>query len=147
MIWRTQPTLDALNRLGQNTALSQLGIEISEIGPDYLAGTMPVDARTRQALGLLHGGASCLLAESLGSIAATLCIDFPHQQAVGLEINASHLQAVREGVVTGVARPLRIGRSAHVWEIRISDEQGALVCVARLTLAIRASRPTPRSLS
>jgi len=137
MIWRTPPTLEALNRLGQDTALSQLGIQISEIGPDYIAGVMPVDARTRQALGLLHGGASCLLAESLGSIAATLCIDFPRQQAVGLEINASHLQAVRSGVVTGVARPLRIGRSTHVWEIHIRDDQDNLACVARLTLAIR----------
>src|SRR3546814_2847899 len=108
-----------------------LGIEFTEIGPDYVRATMPVDARTHQPYGLLHGGASVLLAETLGSTAGGLCVD-PGQGVVGIEINANHLAGVREGKVTGTARPLHVGRSTQVWEIRIEDDHGRLACISRL---------------
>ena len=139
MIWKTQPILEAINSLNENTAVSHLGIQFTEVGDDYLTATMPVDERTRQPLGLLHGGASALLAETLGSVASALCIDFPREQAVGIEINASHLRPARTGAVTGVVRPIRLGRTTHVWDIRISDEEDQLICVARLTMAVRSS--------
>jgi 1,4-dihydroxy-2-naphthoyl-CoA hydrolase len=106
---------------------------------------MPVDARTKQPFGLLHGGASVALAESLGSLAGTMCLDAAKEMAVGLDINANHVRAVTEGVVTGTARPLHIGRSTQVWEIRIEDEQGRLVCISRLTLAV-VPRQSPRAV-
>ena len=115
--------------------MQPLGIVFTEIGPDYLRGTMPVDARTRQPYGLLHGGASVLLAETLGSSAASLCAP-EGRLCVGVEINANHLRAVREGIVTGTARPLHIGGRIQVWEIRIEDDQDRLVCICRLTLAV-----------
>lgn len=127
--------LEALNALSRGTAMEPLGIAFTEIGPDYLRGTMPVDARTRQPYGLLHGGASVLLAETLGSTAGGLCVE-QGQGVVGIEINANHLAGVREGLVTGTARPLHVGRSTQVWEIRIEDERGRLACVSRLTLAV-----------
>jgi 1,4-dihydroxy-2-naphthoyl-CoA hydrolase len=114
----------------------QLGLRITEIGEDYLRGTLPVDGRTRQPYGRLHGGASCVLAEELGSIAAGLCTDPAEVFVVGLEINANHVRAATQGVVTGTARPLHIGRATHVWEIRIEDEQQRLVCISRLTMAV-----------
>ena len=127
--------LDALNALSRDTAMEPLGIVFTEIGPDYLRGTMPVDARTHQPYGLLHGGASVLLAETLGSTAGGLCVD-EGQGVVGIEINANHLIGVREGLVTGTARPLHVGRSTQVWEIRIEDARGRLACISRLTLAV-----------
>ena len=127
--------LDALNALSRDTAMEPLGIVFTEIGPDYLRGTMPVDARTRQPYGLLHGGASVLLAETLGSTAGGLCVD-EGQGVVGIEINANHLIGVLEGLVTGTARPLHVGRSTQVWEIRIEDARGRLACISRLTLAV-----------
>ena len=133
--FRRTLALDALNALSRGTAMEPLGIAFTEIGPDYLRGTMPVDARTRQPYGLLHGGASVLLAETLGSTAGGLCVD-EGQGVVGIEINANHLAGVREGLVTGTARPLHVGRSTQVWEIRIEDERGRLACVSRLTLAV-----------
>src|SRR5207344_2275681 len=114
-----------------------LGIRFTEIGEDYVRGSMPVDARTRQPFGLLHGGASVLLAETLGSMAANLCLDDATRQAVGVEINANHVRAVTEGLVTGTARPLHVGRALQVWEIRIEDARGQLACVARLTLMVK----------
>ncbi len=117
-----------------------LGIVFTELGPDFLRATMPVDARTRQPYGLLHGGASVLLAETLGSSAGNLCVD-DDTMCVGIEINANHLVAVREGLVTGTARPLHIGRRTQVWDIRIEDAAGRLACVARLTLAVVLHRP------
>ena len=133
--------LAEINRLSANSAIGNLGIVFSEAGEDYLRATMPVDARTLQPFGILHGGASLLLAETLGSFAATLCLeDRSRQLAVGLEINANHLRSVKEGVVTGTARPVHVGRSTQVWDIRIEDEQGRAVCVSRLTLAV-VSRP------
>ncbi len=128
-------TLEQLNDLSRNTLMGPLGILFTEIGPDYLRGTMPVDARTHQPYGLLHGGASAALAETLGSTAAGLCVE-EGQGVVGIEINANHLAGVRQGVVTGTARPLHVGRTTQVWEIRIEDEAGKLVCISRLTLAV-----------
>ena len=117
---------------------AELGIEFTEIGEDYVAATMPVNAKTVQPYRILHGGANVVLAETLGSIASTLCIEDPTAQTgVGLEINANHLKSVREGgMVTGVCRPIRIGRQIHVWQIEIRDESGDLSCISRLTVAI-----------
>lgn len=134
-VFRHATTLERLNAHSTDTAMASLGILFTEIGPDYLRATMPVDGRTRQPYGLLHGGASVLLAETLGSSAGNLCVR-PGELCVGVEINANHLVAVRDGEVTGTARPLHIGRRTQVWEIRIEDEKGRLVCVSRLTLAV-----------
>jgi len=134
-LFSTDVTLDQLNALSRNTAVESLGIKFTEIGADYLRATMPVDARTHQPFGLLHGGASVLLAETLGSVAGGLCV-MPKQHAVGMEINANHMRAVRSGTVTGTARALHIGRNSHVWEVRIEDENGKPVCISRMTLAI-----------
>ena len=138
-LFRSGVTLADLNAMSKNTAMEPLGIEFTELGPDYLRGTMPVDARTHQPYGLLHGGASVLLAETLGSSAGGLCAP-EGKGVVGIEINANHLRGVREGIVTGTARPLHVGGSTQVWEIRIEDEGGRLVCISRLTLAV-VSRP------
>jgi uncharacterized protein (TIGR00369 family) len=135
--FRRTITPEALNALSRGTAMEPLGIVFTEIGPDYLRGTMPVDARTRQPYGLLHGGASVLLAETLGSTAGGLCVG-EGQGVVGIEINANHLAGVREGLVTGTTRPLHVGRSTQVWDIRIEDERGRLACISRLTLAVIA---------
>lgn len=118
--------------------LAHLGIVMTEIGDDYLKATMPVDHRTHQPFGLLHGGASVALAESLGSMGAYLCVDPTLYNVVGLEINANHIRAVREGHVTGTARPIHIGKSTQLWEIRITDEADKLVCISRITLAVLA---------
>ena len=135
-----RPTsLAALNALSANTAMEPLGIEFTELGPDFLCATMPVDRRTHQPYGLLHGGASVLLAETLGSTAAMLCVA-EGERCVGIEINANHLRAVRDGIVTGTARPLHVGRQTQVWEIRIEDAARRLVCVSRLTVAVLAAR-------
>ncbi len=133
--FRRATTLDALNASSRGTAMEPLGIVFTEIGPDFLRATMPVDARTHQPYGLLHGGASALLAETLGSTAGMLCVE-EGRGCVGIEINANHLRGVRSGTVTGTARPLHVGRSTQVWEIRIEDAAGHLVCVSRLTLAV-----------
>jgi len=134
-LFRRPTTLAELNGLSRETAIERLGIVFTEIGPDFVRGTMPVDARTHQPYGLLHGGASVLLAETLGSTAGNLCLD-ADALCVGIEINANHLAAVREGTVIGTARALHVGRSTQVWEIRIEDEGGRLVCISRLTLAV-----------
>jgi len=134
-IFRRPHDIAALNALSRGTAIETLGIEFIAIGDDHLVATMPVDARTRQPYGLLHGGASALLAETLGSSAGNLCVA-EGEVCVGLEINANHVRAVREGIVTGTARALHLGRSTQVWEIRIEDARGRLACVSRLTLAV-----------
>ena len=135
-MFRAGATIDELNALSRNTAMEPLGIVFTEIGADYLRGTMPVDARTHQPYGLLHGGASVLLAETLGSSAGNLCT-VPGRRCVGMEINANHVGAIRRGHVVGTARPLHIGHSSQVWEIRIEDAaDGRLVCISRLTLAV-----------
>ena len=134
-IFREGSSVDALNAMSRGTAMEPLGIVFTEIGPDFLRATMPVDARTKQPYGLLHGGASVLLAETLGSSAGMLCVR-EGEGCVGIEINANHLRGVREGLVTGTARPLHVGRQTQVWEIRIEDQRQRLVCVSRLTLAV-----------
>ena len=128
------------NALRKGTLIEHLGIVITAAGEDWLRATMPVDARTRQPYGLLHGGASAALAETLGSMAGGYCVDPATHGVVGIEINANHLRAVREGTVTGTARALHVGRSTQVWEIRIEDEAGRPVCVSRLTLAVVARK-------
>jgi 1,4-dihydroxy-2-naphthoyl-CoA hydrolase len=144
-IW-FEPDLTAaqLQPLGKNTMGDHLGIEFTEVGEDFLKGRMPVDNRTRQPYGLLHGGASVALAETLGSVAAAFVVDRLAYNAVGLEINANHLRGVREGFVTGIARPIHLGKTTHVWEIRISDDRDKLVCISRLTVAILAISPQPQ---
>jgi len=136
-VFRADIGLDELNAMSRDTAIEALGIVFSDIGPDWLRATMPVDARTHQPYGLLHGGASVLLAETLGSSAGGLCAP-EGCGVVGIEINANHLRGARSGIVTGTARPLHVGRSTQVWEIRIEDEAGRPVCVSRLTLAVVA---------
>jgi 1,4-dihydroxy-2-naphthoyl-CoA hydrolase len=138
-VFRRLASLEELNAQSRGTAMEPLGIVFTEIGHDYLRATMPVDARTRQPYGLLHGGASVLLAETLGSTAGMLCIG-EDEICVGIEINANHLRGVREGTVTGTARPLHVGRSTQVWEIRIEDGAGQLACVSRLTVAVVRQR-------
>ena len=136
MAFRNPVDIDALNARARGSMVETLGIVVTEAGDDWLRGTMPVDARTRQPYGLLHGGASVALAETLGSMAGGLCVDVTREAVVGLEINANHLRAVREGTVTGTARALHVGRSTHVWEIRIEYEAGKPVCISRITLAV-----------
>lgn len=143
-IWKQTPDLERVNAWSEHTLMQALGIRITAIGEDLLAGTMPVDARTHQPFGLLHGGASVALAETLGSTAALLTLDPEQEVAVGLDINANHMRGVREGVVTGTARALHLGRSTQVWEIRIENEQGALVCISRLTMAVVPRRAVVR---
>jgi 1,4-dihydroxy-2-naphthoyl-CoA hydrolase len=133
-------TSEELNKLGLNTMAERIGIEITEVGEDYLKGRMPVDSRTVQTYGILHGGASAALAETLGSIAGVLAIDPENEYCVGMEINANHVRSVRGGYVYGKATPLHIGKRSHVWEIRIEDGEGKLVCISRLTLAVIAGK-------
>lgn len=136
-IWVKEPSLEQLQRVCAETMVEHLGIEFTEVGPDYLCATMPVDARTIQPARSLHGGASVALAETLGSVGAVLCVDYPKQQIVGLAVNASHVRAVKEGAkVRGRACPLHLGKKTQLWEIRVDDEQGRLVCMTRLTLAV-----------
>ncbi len=135
-IWKQDTDLARLNSWSANTLMEALGIRMTAIGDDWLQGTMPVDRRTHQPYGLLHGGASVALAETLGSSAAMLTLDASKERAVGLDINANHVRGVLSGTVTGTARPLHIGRSTQVWEIRIEDEAGKLVCISRLTMAV-----------
>ena len=137
MIWKSRPTVEGINRMGEKTMGQHLGIEITEVGDDFVTGRMPVNEGTRQPFGLLHGGASCALAETLGSIGGAFCVDTSLQMVVGVEINANHLRAAREGYVIGTARPIHIGKTIQVWEIKITNEKGSLVCISRLTLAVR----------
>ena len=134
-IWWGSPDLDRANQMGSGNAIGRLGIELTELGDDHLTGRMPVDSRTRQPFGILHGGASVLLAETLVSCAATFVCP-PGKACVGMEINANHLRPVASGWVTGVARPLSLGRRSQVWEVRIVDDDGKLVCVSRCTMAV-----------
>jgi 1,4-dihydroxy-2-naphthoyl-CoA hydrolase len=135
-IWKQDIDLASLNGWSANTLIETIGIHITAMGDDWLQGTMPVDRRTHQPYGLLHGGASVALAETLGSMAAMLTLDPTKERAVGLDINANHVRGVTSGTVTGTARPLHLGRSTQVWEIRIEDENGKLVCISRLTMAV-----------
>ena len=131
------PDLAQLNEWSRNTLSEHLGMEITEVGDKYLVGRMPVDHRTHQPMGLLHGGASVALAETLGSIGAALQVDLTQKACVGLEINANHLKGVHSGYVVGRATAIHVGRTTQVWEIRITHEEtGALVCISRITMAV-----------
>ena len=133
----TSISLEKLNSMSVDNMVEYLGIEFTEVTPEYICAKMPVDNRTKQPMGLLHGGASVALAESVGSIASWLSLENPEKQAaVGVEINANHLKSAREGYVYAKCMPLKVGRTMHIWDIKITNETGDLVCVSRLTTAI-----------
>src|SRR5271169_348868 len=134
-IWRNVFSLEYLNG-NDGTLNRKLGILFTEVGDDFVRGTMPVNERTHQPYGLLHGGASVALAETLGSMGANMCVDQTRYRCLGQEINANHVRSARTGLVTGIARPLHIGGSSQVWSIDITGESGELVCVSRLTMAV-----------
>jgi 1,4-dihydroxy-2-naphthoyl-CoA hydrolase len=141
-IWRTTVDPGSEQEHCQGTMIEHLGIRFTAYGDDWLEGTMPVNERTIQPFGLLHGGASVTLAETLGSVGANCCVDTSRFYCVGQEINANHLRAVRGGRVTGTARPIHLGARSQVWEIRIEDEQGRLNCISRFTVAVvEAAQP------
>jgi 1,4-dihydroxy-2-naphthoyl-CoA hydrolase len=135
-IWRIQATPEQLIQRSGNTLAEHLGIRVTEIGPDYLRATMPVNSHTHQPNGILHGGASVALAETVGSLAANLCVDVTKYVCVGQEINANHLRPASSGLVTGTARPYHVGGRSQVWGIEIRDENDKLVCVSRITMAV-----------
>ncbi|MFL1454169.1 hotdog fold thioesterase [Marinobacter sp. GN3S48] len=135
-IWTQTPNLEQMMEASRNTAVNHMGIEYLEYGDDYVKGRMPVDERTVQPFGILHGGASVLLAETLGSMAANCCLKDPNTVAVGLDINANHIRPVTGGWVYGTARALHIGGATQVWEIRLENEQGKTTCISRLTMAV-----------
>ncbi|OIQ18233.1 MAG: esterase [Bacteriovorax sp. MedPE-SWde] len=135
-IWANELDLLKINEFNKNTLVSHLDISITKLEDDSIEGTMPVDQRTHQPFGVLHGGASCVLAESLGSIASNLCLDNTKFYAVGLEINANHVRPVRDGIVRGVAQNIHLGKTTHIWDIKIYNEDDKLVCISRLTMAV-----------
>ena len=141
-IWRTSITPEALTERGSRSLSGYLGIRIIEIGPDFLRATMPVNEHTHQPFGVLHGGASVALAETVGSLASMMCVDMQQFLCLGQEINANHLRAVSAGTVTATARPFHLGGRSHVWHIEIRDDNERLVCVSRLTMAVVDRRPT-----
>ena len=133
-------TLEQIEAFQKNTMTDQLGIKITDYGNNYICGKMPVDHRTKQPYGLLHGGASVAFAETLGSIGAGMQIDYNNQSVVGIEINASHLKSIKKGWVYGRAQPLRVGKTIQVWDINITDKDENLICASRLTLAVIKKR-------
>ncbi|MFS4460435.1 hotdog fold thioesterase [Bdellovibrio sp. HCB2-146] len=136
MIWTQKPTPEALKKLSPNTMVEHLGIEFTEVGDDYMIAKMPVDHRTKQPAGLLHGGASVALAETLGSVASVFCLTSPQKMPVGIEINANHLKSATSGYVSGKVSPIRVGQNLHVWNIEIQNDKNEIVCVSRLTVMI-----------
>ena len=143
-IWfKKEFSLQKLQAMSAGTMGEHIGIEFTEIGDNYLKATMPVDRRTRQPYGLLHGGASVALAETLGSVASSLVLDTSVFICVGLEINANHIRSARQGLVTGIATPIHLGSSTHVWDIKIYDERERLLCISRLTVAILKGKEMP----
>lgn len=134
-IWKAKIDTEIMTKRNENTMSDHLGIEFLEVGDDYVTARMPVDHRTRQPMGIMHGGASCVLAETVGSIAANFCVDEGHY-AVGLDINTNHIRSVREGYVTAKAKPFHLGKTTQVWGIKIKDDAGKLVSVNRLTMAV-----------
>lgn len=146
-IWFGQPTLEQIKWVKPNTLAESLDMNITEIGDDYIIGTMPVDNRTKQPFGLLHGGASVALAETLGSIASLLVVDQDLFIGVGIEINANHVKAVTKGLVTGICKPLHIKGRTHVWEIKIYNEAKEMVCVSRFTCAIVSRQKMTEKIS
>ena len=140
MIWFKEVDLTSVNQIGAKTMSSHLGIEVLEIGKDFIKASMPVDERTKQPYGILHGGASVALAETLGSYGSHLIIDSSKFIAVGIEINANHIRKATYGNVYGMAKPILIGKTTHVWGIEINDEKGLLICICRLTVAILSKK-------
>jgi 1,4-dihydroxy-2-naphthoyl-CoA hydrolase len=140
-------TLDKFSSIGANTMAEYIGIEWLELGNDFIKARMPVDHRTKQPYGLLHGGASCVLAETIGSVASAMVIDHVKFVCVGLEINANHVRSAREGFVTGIATPLHLGSNTHVWDIKIKDDLGKLICISRLTVAVIPRKESYRPAS
>jgi len=140
-------TVDDIKNLGKGTMGEYIGIEWVEVGDNFVKAKMPVDHRTQQPYGLLHGGASCVLSETVGSIASALVVDHSKFVCVGLEINANHVRSARQGYVTGVATPLHLGGNTHVWDIKIYGEQQKLVCVSRLTVAVIPRKESYRQTS
>ncbi|MFN3801391.1 hotdog fold thioesterase [Belliella pelovolcani] len=136
MIFPPNLSLETLNNWGINTMTDFLDIQFTKIGEDFLEATMPVNSRTKQPLGLLHGGANVVLAETLGSVAATLTVDKEKQYCVGLEINANHIKSVRDGLVRGITKPIHLGKKTQIWEIKIFTESGDLSCISRITMAV-----------
>jgi 1,4-dihydroxy-2-naphthoyl-CoA hydrolase len=135
-IWIHQASVEDLNKRCENTMVSHIGIEFTEIGENYICARMPVTHYTHQPDGLLHGGASVALAETLGSVASNLCVDRDHKICVGLDINANHVRSVRSGYVIGNTTPIHLGALTHIWEIKITNEVKSLVCIVRLTMAV-----------
>ena len=135
--WKQAVSVEVLTAIHRDTAVAHLGIEFLEVGDNWIRGRVPVDTRTRQPYGILHGGVSVVLAETLGSCGAAFACPQGHR-AVGLDINANHLRSTTSGWVTGTARPLHVGRSTHVWQIELTNDQGQLTCVSRLTMSILA---------
>lgn len=137
-IWRHQPDIALVTERGKHSMSDFLGIEFTAVGEDYMEARMPVNEHTRQPLGIMHGGASCVLAETLGSTAAQYCVDFPQYYCVGLDINTNHIRSIRSGYVIARATPYHLGKSTQVWGIEIRDEAGKLISVTRLTMAVLA---------
>jgi 1,4-dihydroxy-2-naphthoyl-CoA hydrolase len=135
-MWKSPNTLDQLKEMSKDTMIEHLGIEFLEIGSVYLKAKMPVNSNTRQPAGILHGGASAALAETLGSVAASMCTAGTRKRVVGLEINANHIRPVAGGWVTGITAPIHVGNTTQIWDVRIYDEQEKLVCISRLTVAV-----------
>ncbi len=135
-IWKSPITLESISSIREKTMTEHVGIEFTEIGDDYLIGRMPVDHRTIQPFGIMHGGASCVLAETLGSVASCHCVEIEKQVCVGLSLNINHIRMAKDGWVYGTARPIHLGGKTHVWDIAIEDEKGKLVSSTRLTLAV-----------
>ena len=140
-IWQFDINPAALNARGKNTMIDTIGIEFIEVGDDFMTARMPVDHRTRQPLGIMHGGASCLLAETVGSTAANCCVDPEKFYCVGLDINTNHIRSIREGFVYGTAKPYHLGKSTQVWHIDILNEQKKLISVNRLTMMVMEKTP------
>jgi 1,4-dihydroxy-2-naphthoyl-CoA hydrolase len=136
MIWFATHSLEELNNRPKNHIGALLGIQFTEIGDNYLKGTMPVDDRTRQPYGILHGGASVVLTETLGSVASNMVLDTNFKMGVGLEVNANHLRPVKSGLVTGICTPIHIGGKTHVWDIKLYNDKGKITCISRLTIAV-----------
>jgi 1,4-dihydroxy-2-naphthoyl-CoA hydrolase len=135
-IWKAPIDLERINQRSKNTLADHLDIRFTEVGDNYLIATMPVNQQTHQPLGIMHGGASCVLAETVGSTAANFCIDREHYYCVGLDINTNHIRSIRSGQVSGKAAPYHIGRSTQVWSIEIHNDQGQLISINRLTMAV-----------
>lgn len=138
-IWKNKVDIEQLNKTGENGMVGHLGIQFTAVGENSLTAIMPVDYRTQQPYGLLHGGASAVLSETMGSVAAGLCIDFKVNKVVGIDVNAKHLKAAKKGWVTGICKPIKIGRTLQVWQTEIFNEKKELVCISQLTVMVLTS--------